>query len=433
MGAGAAGLDEVAALVALLDASASDETIVLDAAPTGHFLRLLEMPQLALDWTRQILRLMLKYGVAGAGANAAEALLRLARELRALGELLRDPDRAGTLLVTLPEPVVAAETERLRQRLDEARRPRRCDHREPGARPCSCIRRSDHCTAARDAAGRRARLARVRSNVEHRDVSDVVYLYGFVPPDASGPPDHLRGVRGAPVTLLDMGETRAAVSHLSDPEFRAERVEERLGDLAWVGEQGLAHERVVAWFVDHTDILPAQLFSMHSSENALRERVTGSVARLADRLRAFAGRREWDLKVAYDAAVLQQHGPEISPELRALAEEIASAPPGRKYLLERKRADLLKREVRYAAKRLADELLDALAEHAVAKRVLPLSQDPASGAVVLTAALLVERTKDAALQREAATRLPRLTSLGMLVGFSGPWAPYRFVEQDGNA
>jgi arsenite-transporting ATPase len=115
------GLDEVAALIALLDAAAAHETIVLDAAPTGHFLRLLEMPQLALDWTRQILRLMLKYGVAGTGGNAAEALLRLARELRALSELLRDPARAGTLLITLPEPLVAEETERLRQRLADAR------------------------------------------------------------------------------------------------------------------------------------------------------------------------------------------------------------------------------------------------------------------------------------------------------------------------
>jgi arsenite-transporting ATPase len=117
------GMDEVAALVALLDGAESQETIVLDAAPTGHFLRLLEMPQLALDWTRQVLRLMLKYGVAGTGGNAAEALLRLAGELRELGDLLRDEERAGTLLVTLPEPVVAAETERLHERLDAARVP----------------------------------------------------------------------------------------------------------------------------------------------------------------------------------------------------------------------------------------------------------------------------------------------------------------------
>jgi hypothetical protein len=261
-------------------------------------------------------------------------------------------------------------------------------------------------------------------------VSDIVYLYGFVPSNAAAPPVNLRGVGGAPVMLLDLGETRAAVSHLSDPAFRAERLEERLADLAWVGEQGLAHERVVAWFVDHADILPARLFSLHSSEAALRDTLAGSVSGLAERLRAFAGRREWDLKVAYDAAELGNHGPEISPELRALAHAIDTAPPGRRYLLERKRADLAKLELRRSARHLADELLAALATHALQTRVLPLSQEVATSTVVLTAALLVDRTAEPALQHEAAERIDRLRALGVLVTFSGPWAPYRFMEAD---
>jgi hypothetical protein len=265
-------------------------------------------------------------------------------------------------------------------------------------------------------------------------VSDVVYLYGFVPSDAAAPPADLRGVGGAAVTLLDIGAARAAVSHLSDPAFRADDIEQRLADLAWVGEQGLAHERVVAWFVDHADILPARLFSMHSSEAALRATVAGSAPGLADRLRAFAGRREWDLKVAYNAAELEQHGPEISSELRALADEIAAAPPGRRYLLERKRADLAKLEVRRSARRLADELLAALGKHALHTRVLPLSQEAAIGStVVLTAALLVDRAADDALRREAAERIEALGSLGVLATFSGPWAPYRFVDADADA
>jgi hypothetical protein len=269
--------------------------------------------------------------------------------------------------------------------------------------------------------------------VEDRDVSDVVYLYGFVPSDSPEPPDQLRGVGGARVMLLDVGTARAAVSHLSDPEFRADRVAERLSDLTWVGAQGLAHERVVAWFVDHADILPARLFSMHSSENALRSTVAASVTHLAERLRAFAGRREWDLKVAFDAAELEKHGSQLSPELRALAGEIATAAPGRRYLLERKRADLANREVRRSARRLADELLAALAEYALQTRVLPLSQDVAPGTVVLTAALLVERTAEAELTREAGQQIERLDALGMRVTFSGPWAPYRFLDSNGDS
>lgn len=114
------GIDEFAALAALLDAAAQAETIVLDAAPTGHFLRLLTMPQIALDWTRQLMRILVKYHAAGAAGGAAAALLQSARELRALQEVLRDGAQTGVFIVTLDQPVVMAETARLAGALRDA-------------------------------------------------------------------------------------------------------------------------------------------------------------------------------------------------------------------------------------------------------------------------------------------------------------------------
>ena len=109
------GIDEVYALSLLSDALFKDRyaCVVVDPAPTGHLLRLLEMPRLALEWTHQLMRLMLKYkDVAGLGETAQE-LLDFSRNLRAVDGLLRDASRCGVVLVTLDQPVVRAETERL--------------------------------------------------------------------------------------------------------------------------------------------------------------------------------------------------------------------------------------------------------------------------------------------------------------------------------
>jgi arsenite-transporting ATPase len=114
------GLDELAATASILTASASHETIVIDASPTGHFLRLLEMPDIALGWTRQLMRVFVKYGIAGVAGNAAESLLELSRELKALREALHDGRSAAVIVVTLDEPMVRAETERLVAALDAA-------------------------------------------------------------------------------------------------------------------------------------------------------------------------------------------------------------------------------------------------------------------------------------------------------------------------
>jgi arsenite-transporting ATPase len=71
------------------------ERIIVDPAPTGHLLRLLEMPAVVLDWSRRLMRLMLKYREVTGLGDAAEALLDYTRQTRALEALLHDPSRAG--------------------------------------------------------------------------------------------------------------------------------------------------------------------------------------------------------------------------------------------------------------------------------------------------------------------------------------------------
>jgi len=119
------GVDELFALSVLGDELAAGRfaRIVVDPAPTGHLLRLLEMPAIALDWSHRLMRLMLEYReVVGLGDAAAE-LLEFAKRTRALDGLLRDRERAGVMLVTLDEPVVRAQT----RRLARAVRQRDCD------------------------------------------------------------------------------------------------------------------------------------------------------------------------------------------------------------------------------------------------------------------------------------------------------------------
>lgn len=263
--------------------------------------------------------------------------------------------------------------------------------------------------------------------MEHRAVS-VLYLYGFVPPGAAVPPAALCGIADAAVRLVDLGVVHAAVSRLAGAEYSAEVIESRLDDLDWVGEHGVAHERVVLWFADNAEILPARMFSIYSGEEALRTAVAGELTRLAQQLESLSGMREWNLKVAYDADRLARHGAEVSAEVRRVDDEIAAAPPGRRYLLERRRADLLKSEVARAARVLAGELLESLRPHATDVRVLPVPAGEDRGAVILHAALLVPRESENALRREADAQYDRHTALGMIVSFSGPWAPYRFVE-----
>jgi arsenite/tail-anchored protein-transporting ATPase len=109
------GIDELFALSLLGDALAEQRfaRIIVDPAPTGHLLRLLEMPALALDWTHRLMRLMLKYRDVVAAGDTAGELVDFAKRTRALDALLHDRANCGLIVVALDEPVVRSETQRL--------------------------------------------------------------------------------------------------------------------------------------------------------------------------------------------------------------------------------------------------------------------------------------------------------------------------------
>jgi arsenite-transporting ATPase len=111
------GIDELVALSSLLDAvdgpDPAYDLIVVDTAPTGHALRLLEMPELALSWDHYLLSLLLKYREAVGLGDVARELVELSRSLKRFEALLRDPARARFVAVTRDAELPRRETVRL--------------------------------------------------------------------------------------------------------------------------------------------------------------------------------------------------------------------------------------------------------------------------------------------------------------------------------
>lgn len=258
----------------------------------------------------------------------------------------------------------------------------------------------------------------------------VVYLYGFVPAAAEPPPAAFTGVAERAVQLLDVADFQVAISYVPADAYAGEAVEVRLQDLGWVGEQGLAHERVVAWFVDHGHIVPAPLLTLYSSADALTTAAWSRAAEISSQLRRFEGMREWDLKVAYRAPDLARHAGQLSAEIRTLDEQIAEATPGRRFLLEKKRSDLVRNAIGDLARERATGFMEEVRRHAADLVVLPIPRATHELPVVLHAALLVRAAEELRLADEVARRAADLDGIGMSVQFSGPWAPYRFLERN---
>ncbi len=264
--------------------------------------------------------------------------------------------------------------------------------------------------------------------MEAARLSHAIYLYGFVPAATALPPHGLSGTADATVELLACGPFAAALARVPADAYDPAVIEDRLKDLPWVAAQGVAHERVVAWFVDHAQIVPVPLFTLYSTENALRDEVANRADAIISRLARFAGLREWDLKVAYRPAEVEAHAAQLSPEIAKIDTEIEAAAPGRRFLLQKKRADALKTEVTRAAARAANELIELVRPHARDVKLAPLAAVAGELPVVTNAALLVASDNEESLRDMVRAKAEELRTLGIEVIYSGPWAPYRFVD-----
>ena len=109
------GLDEVMALVSVIDLleAGTHDTIVLDTAPTGHTLRLLELPDMAQSWLDAIFDVFLKYDNVFQLPRVTERLLTLSRGIKKLRGMLQSPEATSLIAVAIPTQVCAAETTRL--------------------------------------------------------------------------------------------------------------------------------------------------------------------------------------------------------------------------------------------------------------------------------------------------------------------------------
>ncbi len=122
------GLDELFAMFAVTEAlvqrgntAPAAEMVVLDTAPTGHALRLLALPGVALEWVGTLLSILLKYRKVTGLGQLAEDLLGMSRSLRQLSRLLRDPRAARVVVVARPAALPRLETIRLLDRLRDLR------------------------------------------------------------------------------------------------------------------------------------------------------------------------------------------------------------------------------------------------------------------------------------------------------------------------
>ncbi|EMA69741.1 arsenite-activated ATPase ArsA [Halorubrum aidingense JCM 13560] len=124
------GADEAAAMRQLLEYLDDPrfDRVIVDTAPTGHTLRLLQLPEIMDSMIGRVMKLRQRFSgmmdglkgmFGGDDAEPSADLDELQARIERLRGVLQDPEKTDFRVVTIPEEMSVVESERLVARLDE--------------------------------------------------------------------------------------------------------------------------------------------------------------------------------------------------------------------------------------------------------------------------------------------------------------------------
>jgi arsenite/tail-anchored protein-transporting ATPase len=106
------GLDEVMALTLAMEYLSAEKyrLFILDAAPTGHLLRLLEMPEIIDQWLKAFFNLFLKYKRVFRLSGISGRMISMSKNLKQLRRLFQHHDQTAVMGVTILTEMAFEET-----------------------------------------------------------------------------------------------------------------------------------------------------------------------------------------------------------------------------------------------------------------------------------------------------------------------------------
>lgn len=106
------GIDEIMAVTSIIEHLDKEkfDILILDTAPTGHLIRFLEMPELAINWLKFFFNIFLKYKNNFRMPKLSAFLVDLSKKIKKLVTLLHDSEKSLFIPIAIPTDMAYEET-----------------------------------------------------------------------------------------------------------------------------------------------------------------------------------------------------------------------------------------------------------------------------------------------------------------------------------
>lgn len=254
----------------------------------------------------------------------------------------------------------------------------------------------------------------------------ILYVYA-IGRGGHHPPERVEAIDGSDRIDAVMAHDLAAFfTPVDDADFSQGMIDARAKDVEWLGGIGYRHQSVMASLMRGGTIVPLRAFTLFASEESLRGHLETERERLVKLLDRLDGKQEWTLRIEFDPAQWNEALATRVDSLRAIVDEIESAPPGKAFLLKKKLDEERKKASREAEQQVVGEIEQQVLEKLACETVAESRQSREGAFPQIN--VLIHRDEEAVLQELHRALSDRYADEGIILAVSGPWPPYTFAS-----
>jgi hypothetical protein len=221
------------------------------------------------------------------------------------------------------------------------------------------------------------------------------------------------------------GDFVSLLGIVSIDEFCGPEAERNLGDLGWIGERALRHQRAIEQGFRRGPVLPARFGTLFSSLSALERFIDANREAISDFLERVRGQEEWGIKALLERSAASRW---LRGHLAGAACGEALASPGLRYIQQRRADAAAEKQMQSWLLEACESVAESLDEYAIDRRQGRILDGAAedSRELVLNLAALIPRARRDDLITHIGNINAERAEQGLSFVLNGPWPPYSF-------
>ena len=221
------------------------------------------------------------------------------------------------------------------------------------------------------------------------------------------------------------------VKDVSDKDYSESNIKAHLSDESWLDIQVREHISVIETIMEDQTVVPFNFCTIYTSEETLNQFLDKFKTQLSNALTHLHNKEEWSLKAYCDKNEIVKNIDILCDEIADIDFQIQSSLPGKSYILNKKRRELIAKEITEIYNSYSRNVflkIRPLSEEYKYKTLLSNDQTGKNNDMILNATFLIKKDNVNAFIESSEALILEYRSIGLEIEITGPWPPYEFIN-----